>query len=469
MAKPPSNAAHLLRLWSISAAMLAFAAFMVIASVRRGDGGVAYVVAAVFASMTALVWFVRRRVLRGLARDFLAPGPEALIARSQRALSRARVPHARELLALGMAAARAYYGQFGRARDELDEIVWDAVPPLYLGSAQQVRALIHYLSGDDPEAGLRLARQAVQATQVPRFTPGAKTSARVGATYVDIGRVLTEAPNAELAELLAARAAVAGTPQERLLTAWGAAVAQQALGNAERADALFAQLRTLAPHCRPLHAPPPLAPAGSAQAQSASDEHGMCARHPQLPASGRCLRCGSFACDACRRPISPAAVICADCHERYASLREEHVRAESHLRAAGLLAQGLAVVIAVSGFAGAFAAPAASRIAVLWFAAAWALFAWWGGRSLRRLDLRSPLPVLLLLLMSIIPVGTLMGAYLLWLSYGPSGRAIRTLDYQRALAVTPELQPRANRGLLALALGALLANIALFALLLIAP
>ncbi|HMI93399.1 MAG TPA: hypothetical protein VK509_18635, partial [Polyangiales bacterium] len=205
----------------------------------------------------------------------------------------------------------------------------------------------------------------------------------------------------------------------------------------------------------------------SAQAQSASTAHGMCARHPEQAASGRCVRCGNFACDACRKPISPAAAICADCHERYASMREEQRRAESHLRAAGLLAQAFAVLTAVGGLVGALALGASARIGVIYFAGFWALFAWWGGRSLRRLDLRSPLPVLLLLLLAIIPVGTLLSVYLLWLAYGPSGRAIRSLDYQRALALTPELQPRASRGFLALAFGALLANVALFALVLI--
>jgi hypothetical protein len=193
----------------------------------------------------------------------------------------------------------------------------------------------------------------------------------------------------------------------------------------------------------------------------------MCARHPQQAASGRCVRCGNFTCDACRKPISPTAAICADCHARYASMREEQRRAESHLRAAGLLAQLFAVVTALGGLVGAVMLDGSARIGEIWFAGFWALFAWWGGRSLRRLDLRSPLPALLLLLLSIIPVGTLLGAYLLWLAYGPSGRTIRSLEYQRALALTPELRPRASRWLLALAFGALLANVALFALVLV--
>ncbi|HMI93830.1 MAG TPA: hypothetical protein VK509_20795, partial [Polyangiales bacterium] len=72
MSKPPSNAAHLLRLWSISAVMLAFAAFMVIGNARRGDGTV-YVVAGSLSLVIGAVWFARRHVLRGFARDFLAP------------------------------------------------------------------------------------------------------------------------------------------------------------------------------------------------------------------------------------------------------------------------------------------------------------------------------------------------------------------------------------------------------------
>ena len=466
------NTAFLLRTWGVSLVVIGFSLFVVAKSLGDGDHGEAYVVVGSLVFVFGMVWFLRRRAQRAFVRDFLAPGPEALIERSQRALGGARIPHARESLALGVATSRAFYGQFGRARDELAEIGWDALPPLYRGSALQVRALIHYLSGDDPAAGLRCALEALELTRVPRFVPGAQAGARIAATYVEIGRMLVDGATPELAAALSARVAATATPQERLLTTWGAAVAHQQLNQSAQAQALFAQLRAAAPNCTPLHALPVRRAAGAEQAgaaSGASEPPGACARHPEVAAAARCVRCGDFACEPCRRPISRDASICLPCRDRYASLREEHRRAESRLRSAGALAQGGAMLFALAALVlptwslfDARLEPMRGLALLLVF---WTFIFALGGRSLRRLEVgfRARSGMLVAPLIMLVPVGWLAGGYLLWLAYGPSGRTIQSLEYQRAIAATPELASGPSRTFVAVVALALLANVALFA------
>lgn len=447
-----NNLSYLARIWGVAVA------FLVLAFVPWFFGPqqhVEYMPMLIGAAVGVTVLLVLRYRLRHrFERAFLAPGPDALIEQSQRAFARMRVPHARHLLALGMASARAYYGQFGRARDELDEISWDGIPDLYRGGALQIRALIHYLSRDDVAAGLRMAHEAEALVQVPRFAPGAKTSRRVTASYVDIGRVLAEGASAELADALTARIKSFASPQERLLTMWGAAVARHALGQHAEAQALFSQLKQLAPHCRPLHEEA-LHDRPRAAQQEDQPTSGACARHPELRASARCVRCGNFSCEACTHRLPSNAAVCADCRERYREQREEHLRAESRLRTAGLVVQtGSVLGASVAVIAGLWFAsdPALQPMLVLVPAfAIWSLLFWIAGGVLRRLDmgLRRQAVVASIPLLGLMPIGTIAAGYLLWLAFGPSGRALQSLDHQRAISATPELEPKPRWGLCA--------------------
>jgi len=444
-----NNLSHLARIWGVALAFLALAFVpWLFGDVRHAD----YTPVSVIMVFALRAWMRKR-----FARAFLAPGPELLIEHSQRALGRTRMPHARQLLALGMASARAYYGQFGRARDELDELSWDGIPDLYRGGALQIRALIHYLSRDDAGAGLRNAREAAELVHVPRFAPGAKTSARVTATYVDIGRVLVEGASDELASGLEARISAAATPQERLLTMWGAAVARHALGQTAQAQALFQQLKQLAPHCRPLHEEAlhdrPRSMQHDDQATS-----GACARHPDVRASARCVRCGNFSCEPCTHRLPSNAAVCADCHERYREQRESHLRTESGLRTAGLIVQSGSVLAAVvTVLVGLWLAsdPQLRSILVLVPAVAiWSLLYWIAGGVLRRIDMgfRRQAVVVSMPLLMLMPIGTLAAGYLLWLAFGPSGSVLQSLDHQRAISATPELDQKPRWVLVAAAL-----------------
>jgi hypothetical protein len=458
------NLRYLARLWAVA---LAFVGLSVL-PFAFGDRSHADYTPLLIGVGVAVVMVVvlRMRIRRRIAREFLAPGPDGLIEHSKRVLGRARTPHARELLALGMASARAFYGQFGRARDELDEVSWDGMPDLYRASAMQIRALIHYLSRDDAAAGLAQAQQAAELGRLPRFTPGAKTSARVSATYIDVGRVLVEGASPELADTLDARLELASTPQERLLTLWGAAIARHGLGHTAQAQALFSQLKQLAPHCRPLHEEA-LHDEPAIAREREQSARGACARHPELAASARCVRCGNFMCDACTRQLSSqSAAVCADCHERYREQRESHLRAESRLRAAGMIAQTASVCSAgvlVLGGLWLASDPGLKALLMVWPGfALWTLLYWFAGGAMRRLEMsfRPQSLMLAMPLLGLIPFGTIGAVYLLWLALGPTGRVLQSLDHQRAISATPELTAKPSWAVVAVVLFVLAANLA---------
>jgi hypothetical protein len=95
--------------------------------------------------------------------------------------------------------------------------------------------------------------------------------------------------------------------------------------------------------------------------------------------------------------------------------------------------------------------------------AIWSLLYWIAGGVLRRLDMgfRRQAVVASVPLLMLMPIGTLAAGYLLWLALGPSGSVLQSLDHQRAISATPELDPKPRRGLVGavvflLALNALL-------------
>jgi hypothetical protein len=59
----------------------------------------------------------------------------------------------------------------------------------------------------------------------------------------------------------------------------------------------------------------------------------------------------------------------------------------------------------------------------------------------RRQAVVASIPLLMLL-----PIGTLAAGYLLWLALGPSGSVLQSLDHQRAISATPELDPKPRWG-----------------------
>src|SRR5262245_6445455 len=107
MANSSSNVGQVVRLWASLALSFGIVAAASIHFAHE-DGWVPMLMfGGIMAASLTAVFAIRRTALRGFARDFLSPGPEALIARSQRTLGRARGPYVRHMLALGMASSRA--------------------------------------------------------------------------------------------------------------------------------------------------------------------------------------------------------------------------------------------------------------------------------------------------------------------------------------------------------------------------
>jgi len=332
----------------------------------------------------------------------------------------------------------------------------------------QNRALVSFLSRENVEAGLHAAEEARALAEVPGITPGAATNRRTSDTYVEIGRVLTGTAPADAAEKLEAQLPQIKNPTERVVALWAAALAHEHAGRHERALPLLDEVRRIAPHCAPLH---DVSLGTRRAAPSTTELPSVCASHPDVRATSRCVRCGSFACAACERRVSEQATLCRACCARYRELRETQLGAESSLRSAGLVAQGLGLTCFPVAFAlGAFMLRTPGTIglvgAVLYLSFAGVSY-WLSGRRLRRFQVgwRRRLLLVALPVLAIAPLGTAASTYVLLLAYGPRGRAMESLDYERAIGVTQELAPRLVWGRAALALSFMLLNLVLLVLL----
>ena len=84
--------------------------------------------------------------------------PDRIIAHYHRSVR--RIPHADAAAAYLSALAAAFYGQYDRARAELDAIDWDATTPVYRGHRLYVLATLALFEETDYPKALRLAAQA---------------------------------------------------------------------------------------------------------------------------------------------------------------------------------------------------------------------------------------------------------------------------------------------------------------------
>lgn len=268
--------------------------------------------ACLFVFALAIGIYSRKRALGRLTRALQESSPDAGIAEVRRALHRMGWTHGGvvpPLVASTCATYYAFYGQFDRARDELDAQRWvgasDAMQALRLYTS----GFIHYLSGEDVSIGLAETRKAKELARGSRFKPGARRSREALELYIDIGRVLSEGAATALCDSLAARARSKKNIADRLLALWGAAVAMERAGRAGEAESFYAELRAVAPHCKAFHRLPSDARVSPQESESqvlgvdARLRLGACALHPNTHASVRCIRCGDYACADCARPM----------------------------------------------------------------------------------------------------------------------------------------------------------------------
>ena len=71
-----------------------------------------------------------------------------------------RVPHADAAIAYLSALVATFYGEFDRARKELEPVDWDKASPMYRGHRLYVLAVLAIMEDNDYPAALRLAAQA---------------------------------------------------------------------------------------------------------------------------------------------------------------------------------------------------------------------------------------------------------------------------------------------------------------------
>jgi uncharacterized protein YggT (Ycf19 family) len=455
--KTPGNNVRLLgRVWAVPMLLIVFAVFSVIRNAGNhawtdtlGPPAGLILLSLIVGGLIGLS--ARRRSISATTRALREPSPDAVIAVLRRPLNATMpVPGSTSLVPFitsSCATFYACYGQYGRARDELDTQRWEGREDLYQAARLNASALIHYLSGEDMATGLNEARRAKELGRVPGFTPGARRAHESAEMCIDIGRVLCEGAAVELCDSIAGRARAHARAHigGRLIAFWGAAVAMEMAGRQRDAEPFFAELRALAPHCGPLHRTPTarIAPV-IAQGESRSrDDHalGACALHPNTHASVHCVRCGNYACAACARPISERASICGACYERSLSLRNEYAQAETRVRAAGVVAQSLAVLIFAFQALVLFVQKAefAQASASLTFYFAVCVLAWFAGHAVRGLGSGTRWKVRFLAsVMTVSLIGSLYGLYLLWATFSERGRVVTSPEYTQVLESTPE-------------------------------
>jgi hypothetical protein len=143
-------------IWSLAIVAGLFLAIViagVIGSVRNGNFAVIAIVFTAICICILAVLFGHYRV-RVLLRD---KTPDRIIAHYHRTVR--RIPHANAAAAYLSALAAAFYGQYDRARAELDSVDWDATTPVYRGHRMYVLATLALLEETNYPKALALAAQ----------------------------------------------------------------------------------------------------------------------------------------------------------------------------------------------------------------------------------------------------------------------------------------------------------------------
>lgn len=112
------------------------------------------------------IWFNQRRIQN----MFRQPTPDRLIEHYHSSQLRAQarnIPNADAAAADLAALAAAVYGQYDRAREELEKANWNAAAPMYRARRLDVLALMALLDEQDSAKATRLAAEARSLEQAP--------------------------------------------------------------------------------------------------------------------------------------------------------------------------------------------------------------------------------------------------------------------------------------------------------------
>ena len=123
----------------------------VIGNIHNGNFVALPIVFTALAIAGMAVWFSHFRV-RVLLRDRT---PDRIISHYRSSVR--RIPHADAAAAYLSALAATFFGQFDRARTELERVKWDEKPPMYQGHRRYVLAMLALLEDTDYPQALQFA------------------------------------------------------------------------------------------------------------------------------------------------------------------------------------------------------------------------------------------------------------------------------------------------------------------------
>jgi hypothetical protein len=150
----PGGKKSIVNLAVVAGLFLAIIAAGVIGSVRNGNYTVVAIVFTALGICVLAVMLNHYRVMM-LLRDRT---PDRIIAHYHRSVR--RIPHAHAAAAYLSALAAAFFGQYDRARRELETVDWDQTTPMYRGHRFYVLATLALMEETDYPKALQLARQA---------------------------------------------------------------------------------------------------------------------------------------------------------------------------------------------------------------------------------------------------------------------------------------------------------------------
>jgi hypothetical protein len=138
-----------------------------------------------------------------------------------------------------------------------------------------------------------------------------------------------------------------------------------------------------------------------------------------------------------------------------ATQRAEHLRHETAIQMVGLLYFAAALGALAAGVTVAVLTHDEDTIRVAILFGLLSIGFGYSGWLLRRLDTRARYTASLLAVIALmaLPIGTVLGGYVLYLVHSKKGRTILSPEYREVIAATPEFQCRVANSALALGIG----------------
>ncbi|MGD1072061.1 MAG: hypothetical protein ABSB15_18170 [Bryobacteraceae bacterium] len=232
-----SHKKNFIALLIVTALFVAIMAIGFVGNLRSGNYVVIPIAFTAIAICAGAVWLAHYRV-RVMLRDRT---PDRIIAHYHGSVR--RIEHANAVAAYLSGLAATFFGQFDRARAELDAVDWDKVAPMCRGHRLYVLAMLALLEETDYPQALRLA---AQAKELESQSPGG------GLVLLDdVIHLVAEGGNPEIV----ARLERAANKQHGLvpgICAWALAVYYKRNNQPDKASDYKAILKLSIPYSAPM-------------------------------------------------------------------------------------------------------------------------------------------------------------------------------------------------------------------------